>query len=364
MSIKTTVVLHAAETIKGGVATVLRQLLSGGGSRSRHIEAYCLVPAEHLSELPDRSPKRTVSYRRSGRDLLSLARFAFALWGAVVRVRPNVVHLHSTFAGAVGRVVLLPLRPFLGFKVVYCPHAFAFSMSSRKASVLIASLVERVLTRMTDAVICVSEFERQCAIERGLQRLKLHVVRNGVPDVAEDNPPNPFASGVTNLLFVGRFDFQKGFDILLSAMECLEGSPFHLTAVGGAVNEEFEPPPRTNISYTGWLGSKELPAYFRHADVVVLPSRWEGLPMVGLEALSYGLPIIASRASSLPELVGEDGCGVLVEPENPEALADAIASLEASERRLIQQRARARYLANFTSSRMIDDTCDVYDAVR
>lgn len=120
-------ILHAAETIKGGVATVIRQIVAGQIADESNV-VKCIIPREQSSELVCITEEHIVSFSRSGRDFISFFSFFIYFIKEVYKFRPDLVHLHSTFSGVMGRVALVLLWPIHRPKVVYCPHAFSFMM--------------------------------------------------------------------------------------------------------------------------------------------------------------------------------------------------------------------------------------------
>lgn len=358
-------VLHAAETIKGGVATVLRQLMISQQDSNDIRSVTCLVPDDQVEEVNSIRPEHIVTFHRDGRNFSSFVRFFFGFASLVIKSKPDIVHLHSTFGGVLGRIALIFLWPVRRPKVIYCPHAFSFLMQGSVRKRKIFSFVEKMLIGMTDAIICVSEYERDKAITYGFPSNKLHVIYNGVPVVeSEVQLASPYRDNVINLLFVGRFDYQKGFDILASAMTRLKGLPFHLTAVGGSVHSKDEiakTVPQT--TYTGWLKAEALAPYFQHADVLVIPSRWEGFAMVPLEAMSYGLPVIASNCTSFPEMIDEHRTGLLFDLQYPEMLASYLTDTPQEQWELMGKEAKKLFLSKFTADKMIKNTADLYKAV-
>jgi glycosyltransferase involved in cell wall biosynthesis len=358
-------VLHAAETIKGGVATVLRQLVINQQGSNDIRSVTCLVPDDQVDEVNTVKVENIVTFHRNGRNIASFMRFFVSFISLVVKNKPDIVHLHSTFGGVLGRIALILLWPIRRPKVIYCPHAFSFLMQGSTSKRKIFSFVEKMLIGITDAIICVSKYERDKAISYGFPANKLHVIYNGVPVVEHESISiNPYQENVTNLLFVGRFDYQKGFDILATTMNQLQGLPFHLTAVGGGVhskNEVTDTVPQT--TYTGWLNAEALAPYFHHADILVIPSRWEGFAMVSLEAMSYGLPVIASNCTSFPEMVDENITGLLFDLQQPEMLVSYLTDTPKEQWELMGQEAKKLFLSKFTANRMIKNTADLYKTV-
>ncbi|MDT3251268.1 glycosyltransferase [Serratia sp. root2] len=354
-------VLHAAETIKGGVATVMRQIALANVASAEVEDIHCLVPENQKNEINGLSPDNVITFKRTGRNISSFFSFLRVFILSIHRYKPDIIHLHSTFAGVLGRIALMILYPIYRPKVIYCPHAFSFLMEGNKLKKSIYKNIERLLLPITDAVICVSEFERNAAIENGLKKEKLHVVYNGVPVVDVSKTfPNPYQEDVVNLLFVGRFDYQKGFDILSEMIEKLKGKPYHLTIVGGAVHGEDIYPELPQTTYTGWLSSDKIAPYFSHADVLIVPSRWEGFAMVSLEAMSYGIPVVSSNCTSFPEMIFPGKNGYMFDLSSPSSLTEIIEDKSKEEWALMGINAKVIFMEKFISEKMIEGTLNIY----
>lgn len=355
-------VLHVTETLPGGIATYLRELLPLHMADQAISEIRVLAPQEQLSHLKDLPGSMLRGYARSGRNLRSLWNLAVALRKQVVEFRPQIVHLHSSFAGAVGRL----LRPWLpGVRVVYCPHGWAFLRDDNGLARRAYVLAERCLAPRTDALLAISQHEWDAAAAAGISTRRARLIYNGVGDTRQlQIPALPvLESGYLNLLFVGRHDRQKGLDVLLSAMTRLKSQKIRLYVAGaGIVSSTGRQENADNIFWLGWLSGVELIAYYRACDAVVMPSRWEGMPLVALEAMREGKPVLAARQEPLPEVVGDGG--ILFEPENAEALAALLQGLDAPQLARCGERARARYLAHFQSQRMGDDLLALYQELQ
>jgi glycosyltransferase involved in cell wall biosynthesis len=226
------------------------------------------------------------------------------------------------------------------------------------------ALVERTLAPFCDAIVCVSQSERAEALRFHLPAHKLYLIYNGVPPASSIavQGPSPYTTpeGTLNLLFVGRFDRQKGFDTLLSAMTQLQGFPIHLIAVGAAVGSNHTPPQLPNVTYTGWLTPDQVKPYLAHADVVVVPSRWEAFGLSAAEAMSYGRPVVARKVGALPELVLDGTTGLLFEGENPTILAALLRDTPRSQWLRMGEAAHEHYLKNFTANACCTATCNLY----
>lgn len=353
-------ILHAAETITGGVASVMRLLLAHQiANPAYHVIA--LVPENQRGELvgiPDSHVDGFGSRRRSVGGMLA---FTLAFTGVVWRTRPDIVHLHSTFAGVFGRLALLALWPWRRPKVVYCPHAFAFLMATSSTQKRIYGLVEWLLTPLTHAFVCVSAYERDKARHAGLSARKLHLIYNGVPPVSNSTATRP-SKGVIQAVFVGRFDRQKGFDVLHKAMQQLQGI-VHLTAIGAPVHGAAMPVAADNITYTGWLKPHEVRTHLQTADVLVLPSRWEGFAMVPLEAMANGLAVLASDACSLPEAVLDGKTGHVFPTDDWEVLAKILKRTSRAQWHKLGAAGHAHFIKNFTAAAMLAATDKLYAKV-
>lgn len=354
-------IFHAAETIQGGIATVMRTLMLEQSQSDTVQGLLCLVPTEQRREINPVSTNHVRCYSRSGRNLRSLVRFFVAFTLIVLRERPTIVHLHSTFAGVLGRLSLLLVFLIHRPAVVYCPHAFAFLMPSSRLKRHVYTVLERVFAFCTDRIICVSRYEFDQARNAGLPEASMVIIYNGV-EVGEP-PQREFHSvntKITELLFVGRLDRQKGFDVLLRAMALLEDEPYHLTVVGAGVHDSVAPPSRPNITYAGWLDKAALSSAFKASHVLVMPSRWEGFAIAPLEAMSHGLPVIASRCSSFPELIEEHVNGLLFPVGDCEMLARQIRSKTVWDWVAMGDKGYEICARRFTANQMVRETADVY----
>ena len=322
----------------------------------------CLIPADQSREM---SPFRNlVTFHRSGRNLTSFLSFGWNFTRTLITFRPHVVHLHSTFAGVLGRILLLLLWPIVRPRIIYTPHAWAFIMDGSPTRKTLYARIEKLLYPLTHKIICVSKYEAAEAARHGLPTHNTVVIYNGTPTITATGIPNPYNPGKLNLLFVGRLDFAKGFDVLLDAMQRLQKNPaaahIHLTVIGEAVESKAKPPQRPNITYTGWLSPEKLMPFYAHATVVAVPSRWEGFAMVPLEAMSHGTPVVASNVGSLPEVVIPNHTGLLFTPGDSSELAHLLLTTPPSHWKTLGQTARHSHTTNFTSQTMVTSTFKNY----
>lgn len=305
-------VLHIAETAKGGVGTIINSLL-----KIDDIDGYVIIPDLQKEMILS---GRQFLFKRKSRDFFSFIRLAKTSYKVIKEIEPDIIHLHSTFAGAIVRVMyLLKLLRKRNSAIIYTPHAFSFLMDVSSFRKKIYVLIELLFSKVTDYIVCTSHYEMESAKENNLNAKKLLVIYNGVtPPLTElkDNRCKDSRRGQAekvNILFLGRFDYQKGYDVLLSIIERLDSEEFHFDIIGDAVKDGADKITSCNVKYHGWLPQESLGSFFSGADFLIMPSRWESFGLVAVEAQSYGLPVLANRCSSLPEVIEDGNTGVLLD---------------------------------------------------
>jgi glycosyltransferase involved in cell wall biosynthesis len=172
--------------------------------------------------------------------------------------------------------------------------------------------------------------------------------------------------GIPLIFAAGSLEHRKGIDILLHALARLK-DPVPMTVVAG--DGPLRPILESLAAELGiaasvhFLGFRpDLPRIMAAADLFVLSSRWEGCPMVVLEAMALGRPIVATAVGGVPELLVDGESGRLVPPESPEALSQAIQEILVDPDGLLDMgsRARQRLLACFQVERSARQMLQVY----
>jgi glycosyltransferase involved in cell wall biosynthesis len=306
-----------------------------------------------------------------GRDLADLR----TLEELVRRVEPDVVHTHSSKAGVLGRLAAASA----GRPVVHTPHTFAFLFKAEFSAwqrALFRAL-EQHLSGSSAAVIAVSRSEAE-SMRRSLvvPRERVRVVPNGI-DAARWIAARPVSraslgvpEGVPLLSVLGLLHVAKGQDVALRALARPELAGAHLLLAGmGHAREELEELARSlgvaqRAHFLGWRD--DAPALVAATDVVLLPSRWEGMPYIVLESMAAARPVVATRVDGAIELVDDGRTGALVEIEDDASLARAVArvlALAPGARERMGELARERVLGTFTIERMLDSMLAVYSEV-
>jgi glycosyltransferase involved in cell wall biosynthesis len=291
------------------------------------------------------------------RDLPSLARLA------AIAADHDVLHLHSSTAGALGRLALLPIPRRLRPACVFTPHAWSWWAGGRGR--VPYRLFEWQAAGIADAIIAVSHDAAGIgrATLRGRSE-RIRVITNGV-DVGHFSPDGPAANRDRDLplvVCVGRLTEVKGFDLAIRAIADL-GRPVRLRIVGEGADEA---PLRRLAERLGVADVVELVGYrgdpveeYRAADVVLVPSRRDAFSLVLLEAMAVGRPIVATRVCGASAL---EGAGVLVDVGDVSALASALRDLldAPSKRAALAAAARRRACADYDLRTSLAATLDLW----
>jgi glycosyltransferase involved in cell wall biosynthesis len=336
-------VLHVAETVRGGIATYLNELHPLQRASFGRGNVHYVIPSDHRDDLVGFEDREITLFQREGRNFSSLFRMAFTALREIRRRQPDVVHIHSTFAGLVIRPVLLLKRG--GPRVVYCPHGWAFSRETSKLSHQVTKWVERIFAKITDRIICISGDEFNEAVRAGISAKRLVVVHNGISRTRPslDATSAIWPSQKTKVLFIGRLDRQKGYDLLIESARRLE-ELIDVRIIGASVigKQENADTPR-NVALLGWMNRNQIEAHLEVADLVVIPSRWEAFGLVAIEAMRAAKPIVAFRVGALPEIVEDGVTGMLCEPVSVAPLVDALQQASKLDLKAAGQRGHARF---------------------
>ena len=361
-------VLYLITDLKyGGAQTVLMNLLEQLDTNHFQAQVVCLFGGSLPigDELRARGIKVTDLQMTHPWRLDSLWRF----YRLLKREKITILHTSLFHASLVGRLI----GGFSRIPVILTwRHNVSLGAGWR-------DLINRWTSKLDDCVVVVSEPARQAELRTsGIPQDKIQLIYNAI-DIGRYSQITPeirkstresfgIANGTFLIGFVGRLHPQKGVEILLEAFaRCHpEHKNSFLLIVGeGELQNRLEAY-ATSLGITNqilFLGSrKEIPEILVSLDLFVLPSLWEGLPMVLLEAMAAGLPVIATSVGGTPEVVVDGTTGYLVPPEDADKLATAILQLaENPELRMNFGKAgRARVEKNFSIREMVKKIEQLY----
>jgi len=361
-------ILLVHQPIDGGVARHVADLFTGLRTRGHH-PVLCgpQVPVSLRGSVGpgEQEPlalQRAVAPGPDTRAILGLSRI-------VRRVRPDLIHAHSSKAGAVARLARLA-HP--GIPVLYTPHGYAMAgFFTREIERSAYREVERGLGLLTTRVLAVCEAEARLARTVTLPR-RVTVVYNGV-DIPPPGEPDPRVAALSArgpvVCAVAQLRPGKGVETLISAWPAIvDAHPgAQLVIAGdGVLRATLERQVRAQATTDSvhFLGEHPDPiSVLRVSEAFVLASWAESFPYVILEAMALGLPIAASDVGGVGEAIADGVSGLLVPARRPEPLSSALTELigNADLRARLGEAARQTVRRRFSIEAMVAGAIDVYD---
>jgi glycosyltransferase involved in cell wall biosynthesis len=262
------------------------------------------------------------------------------------KITPDVLHCHGAKGGAYGRLIAAWLGRRRPIASIYAPHGGSLHYDENSLEGRFYFRIERILERVTDALIHVSAYEAEVYREKiGIPRCRAAVIRNGLRE--DEFAPVTAKNDASDLLFLGMLRDLKGVDVFLEAIARLDaayGRKLTAHVVGQAEEPGYYEALSRNLGIADRVAfSEPKPAReaFASARMIVVPSRAESMPYVVLEAVAAGMPIVATDVGGIPEIFGP-AAGALVPPGDAAALAGAIDAALADPRRTDAEAAARR----------------------
>lgn len=358
-------ILHVAQPVVGGVAQAVLELAMDQAGRGWGVEV-ATPPDPRLDEAIAKLGAAHHAWPATRQPGTSSLAESVRLRNIMESARPDVVQLHSSKAGLAGRLVLRGRTP-----TIFQPHGWSFAAVDGPLQTASVQW-ERVAARWAHRVLCVSEGERRWGEEQGV-RASYVVIENGV-DLSRFVPASPDDAAASRaqlnlgsgpvVACIGRLSHQKGQDLLLAAWPHIRAVVPNATLVliGDGPNHDALSALNTpGVVFPGW--ARDPLPWLWAADVVALPSRWEGMAFVVLEAMAAGCSIVATDVCGMREALGSEAeaGGALVLPEDVPGLAGAISQRlqDADLRRAEGRRSRARAAAFFDVRRFHQRVADL-----
>jgi glycosyltransferase involved in cell wall biosynthesis len=268
-------------------------------------------------------------------ELPMTSRFALGQARKIARIAKSqnarILHAHTPRSLMLGKLASF----WTGLPLVYHVHSPTLRDSTRQLTNRVNGLVERLCLTGDVRMIAVSQSLGRYLVRQGLPERRINVVPNGVPTTTNLPDRQPPARSWT-IGMAALFRPRKGIEVLIEALALLrkQNTPVTLRAIGSFESAEYEQQVKRHAQSAGvadainWVGfSNDVPAELARLDLFVLPSLFgEGLPMVVLEAMAAGAPVVATRVEGSPEAIRDSQDGVLVEPNSAQSLAAGIAS--------------------------------------
>lgn len=273
----------------------------------------------------------------------------FALRKYYHEFHPDIIHLHSSKAALLGRIAL-PKS-----KIVYTVHGFdSIRVAYRKFLPL-----EKLLQHRCSAIVGVSKYDEKNLKAEGITN-NVSTVYNGIftPASIEKDPFGHLKGYKRKVLCIARLSPPKDHQLFIETARLLPQHAF--IWIGNQYTPDFEYP--DNMFFMGNIPNAG--AYIKFADLFMLPSNYEGLPMVIIEALSQGVPVVASDVGGISELLdGKNGYAV---SNDANAMADKISEIiskSETEKNLMSRYAIQTYQSKFTVEKMTDGYLNIYSKI-
>ncbi len=330
---------------------------------------------DRLGRLPLGGARQAITAPMRSRHAHPVTRDLFRRMATAAAERtPDVIHVHGT---RLRQAWVIEWAHARGIPTVYTEHV---TLDERGGAVD-AAAVETMRTRL-GAMLCVSERSRASLREVLGASMSVDVMRHVVlapsesPSAARgarSGSADTQAASTLRGICVARLEHYKGIDVLLRALALVQAQGIRFTmriAGDGAERGALESLARTlglrDVQFAGAVAPDTVGDELRAADLMILPSRGEGLPLAIVEAMAYGLPVVATRVGGNEEVVEDGITGLLVPPEQPEALAAAIIRLvrdHEARRRMSEAAHRAWSAGGWSPDAVVAHALRLYRAV-
>jgi glycosyltransferase involved in cell wall biosynthesis len=298
-------------------------------------------------------------------SLLSLATL-------IVLGKVSLCHLHGSYRGSIYRKALFVfVSRLLRCKVIFHLHGSEFAKTYDNAGRFYKGLVQYVLNH-SNSVFVISSYWKSY-VESISDNLEIRIINNFPSPVFEDLYGKRVFSRneTTELLFLGYIGQRKGIYDLVEAVTLLKTNgvkSFRITVGGNGEVEKL----RTLVAnkgldeyfnIIGWVSGEQKYELLKESQLLLLPSHNEGLPIAILEALSSGLAVLSTRVGGIPDAIRDERYGLLVEPGQPEELANAITRYLETDGLIetVVRNARELYDLNYSSKANVKIIQNVFD---
>ncbi|MGE7918115.1 glycosyltransferase family 4 protein [Viridibacillus sp. NPDC093762] len=291
--------------------------------------------------------------------LVADIRAFFEIRSNLRRINPDVVALHSSKAGVVGRLAAFSLK----IPTIFTVHGWAFTEGVKPIKRWIYQQIERAFARKTTKIITVSNYDYSLAIEKKVgKKDNMTTIHNGI----HSSGKQVFSQNkIPKIIMVARFEQPKRQDLLIEVLSTMKEKEWQLVFIGDG--KEMEATKALSLQHdiahrVTFLGSRDdIETQLQQADLFVLLSNFEGLPISILEAMRAQLPVIASNVGGVPEIIIDGETGYIVNHDIQVIKDRLIQLLENRDLRLQLGHAGCRYFEDrFSFHSMYDKTVSQY----
>lgn len=332
-------VLHITQAVIGGTLEYLKLFFSHIDKEKYEVELVCPSYGPMKDEISSMGIKVHVIEMNRKISIIDDYRAYRQLKKYIKESKPDIVHLHSSKAGVLGRLAAYKNK----IPCVYNAHGWSFAMDVSKVKKNFYAFIERVMAKITYKIINISNFEQELAIRYKItSEERMQVIYNGI-DLSKYNEKfnkekilnelkilnHPFIIGM-----VARLTKQKSPETFIKVAKEVsrEVKNSYFIFVGdGELRDEIEEliakeGLKDRFLITGW--TNEVGKYISIFDVGVLTSKWEGFGLALLEYMALGKPVIASKVGGIPDVIQNYNNGILVKAQNIQGFVNAIKEID------------------------------------
>lgn len=307
---------------KGGISSVIRMYEEGG----------LLKKMKFLASYTDGSAAQKIRHY-----LGFLIKYVILL---ISQPSIRLIHIHTASAGSFYRKSLvIILAKLFGKKTIVHMHGAGFNVFYEKSPILLKPFIRSILASCDVLLALSSQWKED--LHRISGHRDIRVIYNPTilrhPVFQEEIPESPAkqVDGPVRFLFMGRLGKRKGVYDIIESARAIQSHNVEIELYGDGEVEQVKRSVLENkvddkVLVRGWIDGKQKDHVFRNADVLLLPSYHEGLPISVLEAMAYGMPVVATDVGGIAEAVHDEQNGYLIQPGDCDKLARCIDQLAAS----------------------------------
>lgn len=365
-----TKILHMTQSL-GGVEIALRTIVENIDDTRLEMEVAAPQPMVVRSRSGREIPVHVLPFVRNI-NLMKDVQCLFASINLIRRLKPSIIHVHSSKAGLIGRVAGWILR----VPTVFTPHGFSFLSTPSRAVRTIYFLVEKFAKPFTTLFLACSESELKIGREQvGFAPSKCVLWKNNIPE-------NSMALSISSpyqfeyICTIGRPSYQKNTEMLVRCMKRIKKGGYRIKCI--LIGTGYHSPMKNIVSkqiqtegvedefiIREWVSHAEALAILRGAVLFVLPSRYEGLPLSVIEAMALGKAVVATNVLGTRDIIIDGKTGILVPLNDDESMANAILRIknENAFRKMLESNAREEYYKHYRTEEKIGDLERIYSSI-
>lgn len=369
-------IVHITQGTTGGLYTYITDLMLSLRDRGCSQILFCPDEGPLIGKIKRKGFDVEVIHAVREISPLSDLKAGAEISKAIKHYAPDVIHLHSSKAGALGRLT------FPGIPVVYTPHGWSFNMAVSHLKQSIYALTERVLTPSTDRIVAISKYEYDSAIANNIcGPEKIILIENAI-NLESFKPVNSdlrlelrkrYGVADDEILIgsVGRLTESKDPKMFVEIADAFKGNKkLKFMWVGdGELSDEIhayakEKGVDDRIIFVGW--TEQVGAHMQAMDIGLHTASWEGFGLVIAEFMATGIPVVSSNVGGILEIIDDGYTGFLCGHDDLDSYVSSIKRLISDDelRRGIVRHALRTVKERYALDRLVDQHVELYESIR